>query len=205
MADHIIPGVKIQPYVGPKYREQDQRVLVVGESHYDSPEKSKEFNQSDKPIPYSDWVLDIYLNKKAMRFFTSVGRVLTCREAGFAQQNKDLWERIAFCNFLQFILEYEQRPDHSQLEASKPAFPLVVKDLKPTHIFIFSMLGGRSIPLGLKDGEFGEREFDGWKAQVLQVWHPAAVGFAAPKYFETVKEFLDHPILESQDPAQAGD
>lgn len=130
------------PWVGKNYHSNKKKLLVVGESHYESSENSEEyerkFNEYSEDRTLSryciyesainrDWINPTYDNLHRSLLRTN-------------DFNKNLlWENICFYNFIQRIMDYrkKERPEYVDFYNSWKVFIENVKVLKPTDcIFI---------------------------------------------------------------------
>lgn len=123
-----------QPWIGSRYYADNrfgQRVLVLGESHYgDDSEISSDFT--------SRVVQDLAKNQRSS-FFTKVSKVLLGLNSDHWLDDKergDVWEHVAFYNFIQGFVSTEARvrPSDEMWENSKEPFLELINTLKPQII-----------------------------------------------------------------------
>jgi hypothetical protein len=126
-----------EPWVGPLYRDkgfEGLRVLVVGESHYGRPEE-------EKPSFTRDWVERFASGTQGNRFFTVVSKLLLetpTNERLRLEQRRQLWDRLAFYNYVQSFpgSKSRVRPSRALWDAAAACLPWVINDLQPQFLLI---------------------------------------------------------------------
>lgn len=122
-------GVNFHPYVGPIYRTEAVRLLIVGESHYGEPD--------DDPTEATRTVVEKWRSGEwAVRYLTIAARILTGLEAWQIDRRTAL-NGTAFYNFVQVNMsEIGTRPTVAEARASWDAFRAVLDACDPTHILV---------------------------------------------------------------------
>ena len=103
------------------------RLLILGESHYGGPE---EYRRSlTKEVIEDQW------SGHSHRYFTIVQRSVV----GPSKEvdAKDFWQSVAFCNFIQRLVEKPgDRPDQHTWEEAAAPFRKILNCLEPTHMIV---------------------------------------------------------------------
>lgn len=129
-----IPGYTFRPWVGRSYADPhnrwDQRVLILGESHYD-----EDFDQGPD---LTTWVIRRHVRKegKQYAFWTKVGRTFVGPDYGPPDTRRTFWDSVAFYNYVQTFagVAARQRPSADDFSSSWPVFTRVLEDLRPTVV-----------------------------------------------------------------------
>lgn len=191
-----------EPAVGCSYDDgiYGHKVLVLGESHYSSvPGEATPFLTQEVVEWYNNLKKD-----KARWFstFTKFSRALSGQldlPRG-AEENKKLWEKIIFYNYVQEPMTApRQKPTKQQYrDADKPFFDLL-EEKEPDRVIVWGKRLYYNRPLsGLKNyrGEdCGEEETwvyelsNGHRVQVLPIWHPSSA-FSPAKWSQIIDVFL---------------
>jgi hypothetical protein len=126
-----------QPWVGKAYRAEALsgiRVLILGESHYGSPEQQRcQFTQ--------DWVASYANGSRNNRFFTTVTKLFLGTPSGVtltAMQRGDFWSKIAFYNYIQSFpgSTARVRPTSALWCAAERPLLHVLAELAPQVVFV---------------------------------------------------------------------
>ena len=133
-----IQGLKWLPWIGAKYFDTEQRLLIVGESHYLLPKNDKHYEKNKQEAEQPDFtrnVVQTYCleNKKPQPFYDNLNRCL------FGKLDaKEEWQQLAFYNFIQRPMKNnKKRPKSEDWETGWTVFAKLIKVLKPTKcIFI---------------------------------------------------------------------
>lgn len=155
-----IDGLTWLPWIGSQYDTEGERVLIIGESHYNYGEDVEFFNKNT--------IKDLYTTRKVVEYypvehiasnpmFENLLRFLT---NGESFNRESLWSSIAFYNFIQRPLSYNKnsdgiltdRPDKSDWEEGWNIFIEIAKILKPTYCVFVGTTFSWHIP--------GDRQFE---------------------------------------------
>lgn len=128
--------VNFKPWVGSKYWQNNmfgRRVLVLGESHY----AGAEDQEPDMTIK----VVHRLAQNERHPFFTKTAKLLLDLDANTwldDQRRTEVWEHVAFYNFVQQCPgdEPRLRPTIEMWEAATEPFLEVVADLKPQVVLV---------------------------------------------------------------------
>ena len=164
------------PWVGSEYRDgglYGLRVLILGESHYDSSDKLRE--------SYTiDCIRDIG-QRRRFRFFTVVQSLMQGTRGGVSDAERAaFWERVAYCNFVQKFAAPGPRvaPTPEMWSAGGAALVQTVGELSP-HLVV--ALGERLWPR-LPELPAG--------VSVCEVRHPSGRGFRYADWQPVVRKAL---------------
>ena len=115
------------PWIGDNYGAQSRwgkPVLIVGESHYSSEEKGRQFTRNCVQKHIDGW---------DKSFWTNIRYCLGNREIS----RNDFWHSVAFYNYVQEIVEgHKDRPTAEMWETAKKPFQDVVAQLRPQCIVV---------------------------------------------------------------------
>lgn len=189
--------VKFLPYIGEKYFDADFKILVVGESHYNS----KKENDNNRELTIDEFA-NSYLNignkdKNGYYYqFDSFsqyplnqknsnggwrGKRRTAEFIIGAKNNSHksdyVWDYLAFYNFYQRLVgcssssgEWYSKDKKSFHKEAKEALPIVIKKLKPDLIVIWENDRLREANLSYQNKN-GKEYFEG--VEVFRINHPA--------------------------------
>lgn len=128
-------NVVFKPWVGSNYTTNKfgARILVLGESHYGSPEDE-----------YEDYTVDVvrmWGQENRLAFFTKIAKTLLNYDSSdyFNEHERyALWENVSFYNYVQAIVgeEARVRPSCEMWKKSDVAFQEVIKNLDPQIIIV---------------------------------------------------------------------
>lgn len=128
-------GLKWIPWVGKEYTKADVKVLVVGESHYSSPEQFAYFDNRRDATQYIIWESRIPVwdsGEQGWYNRTFNGIEYTLLGTNQVANRQGLWEHLAFYNFIQRPMNtIEERPTQRDFELGWEAFIHVVKEIQP--------------------------------------------------------------------------
>ena len=143
-----IQDLKWLPWIGIDYFTSDERLLIVGESHYLLPEDNPyyEKNKDEVNSPEKDFTRNVVQtfcidHKKVQPMFDNLNRCLFGKrdmKKITLDMRKAKWQQLAFYNFVQRPMENNQkRPTGEDLENGWKVFAELIKILQPTEcIFI---------------------------------------------------------------------
>ena len=125
------------PWVGKEYASvhAGKRLLIVGESHYNHLSSSKARINKDE----TRWMIHsnaIFFNTdgegKRHKFLRTTEQVLFCKKLIISDNQKKLWNSVAFYNFVQKKMETKHhRPDKEDFNEGWLTFLKVVEVLEP--------------------------------------------------------------------------
>lgn len=162
-----------EPWVGSSYRANDDRLLVLEESHY---------GPASMPADSTRVLTQEYVDGEwRHRFWTNIMQVVSGRPH-WEIDRTEFWERIAFYNYVQQPVAETAgvAPTSEMFAASKAAFFSVLDGLNPKTILVLSKRLWKNLPSEGRPGQNirccdGSREtwiypFHG--GQALAVWLP---------------------------------
>lgn len=169
-----------QPWIGGSYAEGfgGRRVLVLGESHYDWPERT---------FPLESLTVDCVRSHIAggdrwtPGFWVRIEELLT-GSAATVDSRERFWGQIAFHNYVVDVLtDGNTRPTSDQWSASRAPFLDLVKALRPHFILVLGVGTWRNMPAeprkgptisGARRTETGFYDWDGGEALAYAIEHP---------------------------------
>lgn len=200
-----------KPWIGRDFGETGfgaMRLLILGESHYWSPERA------DDPTLTCETVTSV-VNGLPHRFFTAIeSAVMGCNSAH--TDPATFWNAVAFANFCQGAAESREAGTTVEMwRAGVRTFPAMLSHVRPNRLLMFSIkawnhtnkfedltwegqppvrhhLARRRTPF--ETGYFSATD-GSLRVLSMAIWHPSARGFGeAQKWHPTVKEFLERPL-----------
>lgn len=170
---NTIQGLTWLPWIGKDFHNQQERLLIVGESHYSDGDSLDAFNKNialaeDKYFTRNmieqTQIKKLYEHKALSNLFSALYGKNTMNE-------KDVWSKISFYNFVQRSMNYSNI--HDQKKTEQPTikdfdfgweiFVQMVKIIKPT----------KCIFIGVRAAEPFERMMDKLKIQRTdRIVHP---------------------------------
>ena len=129
-------NIVFKPWVGSNYTTNKfgARILVLGESHYGSPEDE-----------YEDYTIDVvkmWGQENRLAFFTKIAKTLLNYDSSDYLNEHEryaLWENVSFYNYVQAIVGEGARirPTGEMWQKSEVAFKEVIERLDPQIIIVF--------------------------------------------------------------------
>lgn len=122
------------PWIGQRYQAESSfgvRILILGESHYDSAENLR--------ATYTIDVIRDIGQARRFRFFTLVQKLLTGEEGWVPDSARaSFWEEVAFCNFVQCFpgRTARIRPTTEMWAAGRESLIQTVEQLAPQLIIV---------------------------------------------------------------------
>ena len=163
-------NVKFQPWVGNNYKEQEKKILIIGESHYNEP----------KFGPMETYTINVVsrlgerINNEKHAFFTKIAKIVSKKPYDFLS-NEDafnFWNHVSFYNYVQVFVgnTARVRPTQEMFENSKDALIEVLDLLNPEIIIILGIELGRNLDWLIESNV---------KFRICNWTHPSA-----PKHFK---------------------
>ncbi len=135
------------PWIGPRYVagfSSGVRTLVVGESHYESPDMPPDKKEWTRRTVWS-WMSN---DSERTRFFSAVQETLLGHKPT-REERILLWSSLAFMNFVQTPRSGPGDPPNTQmLRASEASFVKTLELLEPRCVLVFSCLSWPFMPPG---------------------------------------------------------
>lgn len=195
--------MKFNPWVGHDYSSAvnifgGRKILIVGESHYDSPENVGTCSPNYTNIVVSNYVSD----KKRHSFFTNLATFLTGTGPEVSRVSTRLtWENIAFYNYVPVFVASSARSFESKSfwELGEEAFEEVLRTLSPDLIIVLGLrLWDNTYYRHVEDRarRFDRRDhqpktlIDGRRIDTINIDHPASTRFSARRVRGEVVENL---------------
>jgi hypothetical protein len=127
-----LAGLKWLPWIGNHYFdiEQKQRILVVGESHYDDDDTQASIEKVNKNTFTRDVISEVANDDYRYKMFSNFHRIL------FKNNSVDtfgpFWETVAFFNFIQRPMNTKKgRPTYADFHGGWKTFFEVIRTLQP--------------------------------------------------------------------------
>lgn len=215
---HEFLSVQFRPYVGDSYRAgiMGMKVLVLGESHHHTCSKDdecREETETEKSAYHQGLTCKVIGGWKDHPARSPLSYNLP---KIFAIKRFEFWYRVSFYNYVQsFVSAPRQRPSDSAFNNSARAFQEVLDQLVPDRILVlgkktWQSLPGESDPIpcltipepNVRPAEsFSADSTDngvacwygcgtGHRALAMPITHPAAPGFRAYDWTESVERWL---------------
>ncbi len=194
-------GIAFQPYIGPAYRASAVRLLILGESHYGTPDPTEQVDPAD---PTRRVVRKWISRDWPVRYLTIAARIITGLEAGQIDRSR-VFDAVALYNFIQFVMPHVGvRPSQEQAIVSGKSFLEVLAQLDPTHVIAtgqgflwrgmpptaatedYVTVAGVSLP-------YREYPTPSGAARTMAIDHLSRA--SAPQWRPPVVEFLALPVL----------
>jgi len=138
-------NVVFKPWVGSNYVTNTfgARILVLGESHYGSPEDE-----------YEDYTIDVvkmWGQENRLAFFTKIAKTVLNYDSSNYLTNHEryaLWENVAFYNYVQAIVGEGARirPTSEMWQKSKTALNQVIDKLDPQVLVVLGTELANNLP-----------------------------------------------------------
>jgi len=176
-----------------------KRLLVLGEAHY------SEHQEDEIPSLTQSLVEDLRTGKRSIGYFTKLANLLSVHRSG--SQPRDVWDSIAFYNFVQgFAAEKaRERPSAEMWDAGRAPFARVLAELAPERVLVTGVELWNALSNGLFPGWTSRSTTEGsngpiyeWTSvdreqHVRSTWinHPSSVGFAYEDWVARVDALLN--------------
>ena len=131
--------LKWLPWIGKNYDSADQKILIVGESHYTGTDENsiKKHQSKDYTRIVVDELALKYLtkDKRSGTLFRNLNLALLGTESKKTEIRKTYWDKVCFYNFVQEEMKtIQKRPSKEQLNDGWKSFVELMKILKPTKV-----------------------------------------------------------------------
>ena len=188
-----LPDVPFLPWIGDNYASSPIRLLVLGESHYNS----KPTEQPTNKYTIETW--DEYLKDPTGKFWTNIVQVVSSKAKGECDINNTV-HGFAFYNYCNKIVGAGPRiaPSSTAWKESRPDFDLVLDFIKPTHILVLGQrlwnnlkedAQGAEVKIGGRSKKICYFRASGLLAPTLPINHPSG-GFSWQAERPWVEELL---------------
>ena len=179
--------VKFHPWVGNKYSKSDNRILILGESHYDWEEDGRKYKarRKDFTIGYINGLT----NPDDRSDYGNKGTWTKLEKAFIGESGekynksaiKTFWHSVSFYNFVQKSVPEGSRvsPKSDNFKKSIPALEEVISNLKPHVIIILGMRLWKHLP---KKHDSKSFRVDGRTTDTIIYNYPNGQCFAFPIY-----------------------
>lgn len=172
---------KIERWKGPLYEDglNGVRLMIVGESHYDSPQ-----NPTPHGRQYTKGTIRRYVQGTTFKFMNNVIRLVSGQEPRNLEVRRQFFDHVIFYNYIQHILgdNGETRTLAMWCEGFVP-FVNTIKalEVKPDLVVVFSRIAWRYLPLDLVEqetfpGQMKVLRIPYHPVKILGVYHPSARG-----------------------------
>lgn len=185
-------SVKVHPWVGIHFTSPlhfAYKTIILGESNFTTPEKFV-------PSLVQDCVRDDCSSDSQIRdttgfcrFSTKIRRIVFGRDEKVGPEH--FWQDVAFYNFVQFLVgdQARVRPTFEMWEQSVPAFIEIIKELKPSRVFVLGKANWQNLLIHIENEVIDDYSaylrvsdmniFAGYvnhpsSSLSYQTWHPVA-------------------------------
>lgn len=141
-----IPKLSWLPYLGTNYEENNNRLLIIGESQYAQGETAEDYQKDFARVNGIDFTRNAVLQTQIQNHYKhpALDNLLKALLGNSSIDKAKLWKNIAFYNFVQRIMDYSsfdskktEQPTITDFDEGWKVFVDIVKILKPTDcIFI---------------------------------------------------------------------
>lgn len=147
-----------QPWIGSRYAEPENRLLILGESWYGDEIPLTRY------VP--EWCSKVVTDALFSRLFNACSGYRT--ERASIDQRLGWWQQIAFCNFVPGTVgtSRSNRPTSSQFQAGEARLGQLLSQLKPRGVWI----------LGKEQSEYSAPVAKELRINVQVSPHPASYG-----------------------------
>lgn len=186
------------PWVGANYAASEERLLILGESHY-----GEESMPGNSTITLTQEYVD---EKWTHRFWTSTMQVI-CGQPHWELDRKEFWQSVAFYNYVQQPVAETAKvaPTAEMFSLSREAFFSVLSQLAPKKILVLSNRLWENMPTDGLPGphlSYGEDtretllyQYEGGQALACWVPHPS-YNFSWPQWHPMIKALLDKELMQ---------
>ena len=185
------------PWVGADYEVSEERLLILGESHY-----------GDESMPGNSTITftQEYVDGQNHRFWTSIMQVVR-GQPYWELDRKEFWHSVAFYNYVQQPVAETAgvAPTTEMFSSSRDAFLSVLNQLAPQKILVLSNRLWQNMPTGSLPGphlSYGEEtretllyQYKGGEALACWVPHPS-YGFSWSQWHPMIKALLDKEFVQ---------
>lgn len=201
-------NIIFNPWIGKNYKTGGilgKKILALGESHYFG--ESEEVVELTKQTDFTSEVIEEYLNTNGefegwKNTYKKFERALTGKETTNAD-SRNIWDSIAFYNYLQAALSYPRQPVPEKLyEKSEGAFFEALEMLRPDLIVcwgtsrLYDMMSAKNWT-PLNDKKIGDKNIknglyelnDGTKIKAIWIYHPSTA-FDWSYWHDVIQAFL---------------
>ena len=192
---------RFAPWIGPKFDDQPLagvRILVLGESHYAKSERTLADSQHEPIELTRNVVRRLALGPRPHRFFTTVARLLSHLEQADRAATADLWNRIAFYNYIQDIVGSgpRMRPTKEMWADAHLPFCDVLDELRPDCVLVLGKALRHHLTRAPRQRLHLLSAPDRWRRlDFSSVWfasipHPSSFGFRLSAWRPTVQGLI---------------
>lgn len=186
-----------KPWIGADYAASDERLLILGESHY-----GDESMSGNSTITFTQE----YVDGQNHRFWTSIMQVVR-GQPYWELDRREFWQSVAFYNYVQQPVAETAKvaPTSEMFSLSRDAFFSVLSQLAPRKILVLSNRLWENMPAGGLPGpqlsfEQGTREtllyqYEGGQALASWVPHPS-YNFSWPQWHPMIKALLEKKFFQ---------
>jgi hypothetical protein len=150
-----IPGLFWKPWIGSDFKKLDNRLLIVGESHYISAQDEEEYTRKydecknssslTRDCIYESAILQDWCNNT----YENTHRALL-RTNSFNRE--ELWKNLAFYNFIPRTMDYRkrERPNYVDFYNSWQTFIHLLEIINPTAILFIGVEASNSFNMAME-------------------------------------------------------
>ncbi len=140
MKDAALSGVYFFPWEGKKFRQQDRRLLLLGESHHSTEALEPQTMTIDCTQAYVD-------EEWTHKYWTEIMKVVDGRNH-WEIDRREFWSKVAFYNYIQEIVGDGPgiAPSPEMQASSEQGLISVLSHLRPTHVLVLAKRLWDSLP-----------------------------------------------------------
>lgn len=183
-------------------RLEGVRLLILGESHYEEPNKGV-LDSSEKDPNFTIGIVRRWgaQPEGRQRFFANLYEMVTGEPWRLDADHDRLWQHVWFYNYVQALVSSGggKTPTKAQFEASECQFRSVLERVRPEAVIVMGVRLWQAMATQdewVEDmaGALGRvcayRLADGSRVFAAHTWHPSAPAFSPGKWHPRVKSYL---------------
>lgn len=180
------------PWIGSKY--DSTRLLLLGESAYSWEENGEVHHPSNEhPTDQVNYVVEHF----DTRFMKMLTRALTGEETPSVAQRAEVWNKVAFTNYIQDTVGEgaRVRPTDVMWQNAKAAFPPLLESLMPRRILVLGKELWSNMPesdVHFSDDVQGYCLSDGSITMCWAIPHPSAAAGTSWQRIAEIIQFIHH-------------
>ena len=140
-----IEAMKWRPWIGKKYRSSNQRLVVLGESHYNWGDGEEDCRKAEARLGRVDFNRELIEHvhgigqRTTQRFYRNVERLMFQASSPAVIETDSFWKSVAYFNLLQVRMENHKARPATPWPMCVKGWEVTVeicKIIKPTHILV---------------------------------------------------------------------
>jgi len=191
--------IKLLPWEGSNYLEQNTKILILGLSIYDKKKSKHVVQEYIEGLINDDWNYPFFT--KIQNIFSNPNHWDEITPERYALNKKLFWDDVCFYEYIQERMDNpKQKVPAKYWENSKGAFKEILQKLKPDIVIALGYEMYMNLPQEGSEGiliKHGNNIMETWKynisgndTYVCQVQHPSSVGFKQDIWIKLFEVFL---------------